>query len=246
MRALAALLLTVGTLSGWTESLTSPDFKGYLSGKGFAKGDAVIVEIDASSKLAFSASSTDSRTFTLEFSGGEVGNLFSFLPQGRTGGNQSVSGKQELSLRGRVAALVTEIDASGRGLVRGARSLEIEGRKESIEVSGWVDPRDVDQQRKVSFTLLGDARLVYRTLLSSSKDVLSAADIQDVLVALAQPAAGTSATVQPATIEPATAQPATAVAASTQPTTALSLTEAKKRELLLIYLNRLVDLVFGE
>jgi hypothetical protein len=260
-RALAILFLAAIVLAAPAENLTSPGFKGYLSGKGLAKGDSVFVQIDTTSKLAFAASSTDSRIFTLEFAGGVTGNLFSFIPQGRTGGDRSLKGAQELSLSGRIPAVVQEVDATGRALVRGSRAIEIEGREESIEISGWVDPRDVDGDRTVSFSMVADARLVYTTLLSSARDVLTAEDIREVLEALPQTTEG-AMVIQPAGSGTAAATgttttagtgtaatTGTATTGTTQPAAAplrsLTLTDQKKLELLLVYLNRLVDLVFG-
>jgi hypothetical protein len=227
-RAFAILFLAATVLAVPAENLTSPGFKGYLSGKGLAKGDSIFVQIDTTSKLTFAASSTDSRIFTLEFAGGVTGNLFSFIPQGRTGGDRSLKGDQELSLSGRIPAVVQEVDASGRALVRGARAIEIEGREESIEISGWIDPRDVGGDRTIGFSMVADARLVYRTLLSSARDVLTAEDIREVLETLPQTAEG-ALVIQPAA----------------PPLTTFTLTDQKKLELLLVYLNRLVDLVFG-
>lgn len=242
-RALAILFLAAITLEVPAENLTTPGFKGYLSGKGLAKGDTVFVQIDTTSKLAFTASSSDSRMFTLEFSGGTTGNLFSFLPQGRTGGDRSLEGTQELSLEGRIPATVTEVDAAGKALVRGTRAIEIEGREESIEISGWIDPRDVDGDRAVSFSNVADARLVYRTLLTSARDVLTPEDIREVLESLPATAGGVTV------IQPAGTAPSSSATATTQPAAAplasVTLTDQKKLELLLIYLNRLVDLVFG-
>jgi hypothetical protein len=265
-RVLAILFLAAIALAVPAENLTSPGFKGYLSGKSLVKGDSILVQIDTTSKLAFTASSTDSRTFTLEFAGGVTGNLFSFIPQGRTGGDRSLKGTQELSLIGRIPATVTEVDAAGRVLVRGSRAIEIEGREESIVISGWVDPRDVEGDRTVTFSKVADARLVYRTLLSSARDVLTAEDIKEVLAALPQTAegamviqpAGTGTTAAPtaATTTGTAVQPgaaATAVTTTTGttqpaavPPASFTLTDKKKLELLLIYLNRLVDLVFGQ
>jgi len=256
-RALALILLAATILAAGAENLTSPGFKGYLSGKGLAKGDSVFVQIDTTSKLAFAAASTDARTFTLEFSGGVTGNLFSFIPPGRTAGDRTLKGTQELSVEGRIPATVMEIDDAGRALVRGSRTIEIEGRKESIEISGWVDPRDVEGDRTVGFSMLADARLVYTTFLSSTRDVLTAEDIVEVLQALPQTPEG-AALIQPAgTVGATTGTPAatgtgqpvgTATgtpAAQPAPLATITLTDRKKLELLLVYLNRLVDLVFG-
>ena len=109
-RILAIFVVVIAASGGWSESLTSPDFKGWLStAKPLAQGDAVTVEIDATTKLSFSATSADNKSFTLDFAGGDAGSLFAFLPQGRTGDARSVKGSADLSLTGRIAAQVTFI-----------------------------------------------------------------------------------------------------------------------------------------
>lgn len=237
-RLAMALLLLRGLLPAGAESLWSPEFKGYLGGgPGLAAGDVLVVEIDASSSLSFSASNTDSKTLTLEFSGGESGNLFAFLPQVRSGGAQSTKGKEELSLTTQVPVVVVQVGADGRAQVQGSRVVSVEGKEESITVTGRVDPSMVDARRRIPLSLLTDARLVYRTFLRPSRDVLTQRDLQEIFAA--QPAAG-----QPAA---ATGQPA-AAAQPGQPAQAgrtLAITDARKRELLLQYLNSLVDILFS-
>ena len=237
---IVCLLLLVGLVDAEAESLWSPDFKGYLAGSaGLTSGDTVVVAIDSSSSLSFSASNNDSKTLTLEFSGGEGGNLFSFLPQVKTGGSQSAKGESKYSLRGEIPAIVTDIDASGRATISGSRSVVLEGKEETVTLSGWVNPKDVDQEGKVPLSRVGNARLTYRTFLIPAEPVLTARDIQEIITA------GTTGT--PAAAD---AAGAAAPAASTQPqpaqsqTRTLSLSEAKKRELLLLYLNRLMDVLF--
>jgi flagellar basal body L-ring protein FlgH len=245
-RIIMLFLLLAGLVPAGGESLWSPDFKGYLSGsRGFAVGDSLVVQIDASSSLSFSSSSNDTKNFTLEFSGGDSGNLFSFLPQLRTGGNRSTGGKDTLSLKTQMPVVVTAVDAAGAAQVQGSRTVTIEGKNESVTVSGILSPGLVDQKGSVNFSRLANARLTYTTFLSSSRDVLSQADLVRLLApapaapaAAAQPAAG--ATAQPAA--GATAQPA----AAATPQGSLTISDARKRELLLLYLNRLIDVVFPQ
>jgi flagellar L-ring protein precursor FlgH len=240
---LLILVAFAGLHTAGAESLWSPDFKGYLSGsKGLGKGDTLSVAIDASSSLSFSASNNDSKTLTLEFSGGEGGNLFSFLPQVKTGGSQSAKGGSSYSLRGEIPVIVTGMDASGMALISGSRSVTVEGKEESITLSGWVNPRDVDQKGSVGLSHVGSARLIYRTFLIPSTQVLSAKDIQEILAA---GAAATSGAPAAATGPAATGSaPAAGAAALGAPTKTLALTDAKKKELLLLYLNRLMDVLF--
>jgi hypothetical protein len=224
------------------ESLWSSDFKGYLSGaRGFVKGDAVVVQIDASSTLSFSATTNDSKSLTMEFSGGDAGGLFSFLPQGKTTDALSAKGAETYTLSAEVAAVVADVDATGRGMIQGSRSVSIDGKTETVTISGWVSPKDVGPQGKIPFSRLADARLVYKTLLIPSEPILTDKDIQQIL-AQQMPAAGSTGA-------PTTA-PADAAAGTTYtpaaPAQSMALSDAKKKELLLIYLNKLIDILFAQ
>jgi flagellar basal body L-ring protein FlgH len=263
------LLLAV-VLPAGGESLWSPDFKGYLSGsKGLAVGDALVVQIDASSSLSFSASSNDSKNLTLEFTGGDSGNIFSFLPQVRTGGTQTTAGKDSLSLKTQIPVVVTAVNPDGTAQVQGSRTVAIQGKSESITVTGSVSPGLLDQKGSINFSKLANARLAYTTFLASPKDVLSPADLQRLLApapaaaaptavapaGTAAPAAGTTAAATPGTAAPATGTataPGTAAPAAGAATAApaaqpgLTIPDARKKELLLLYLNRLIDVVFSQ
>jgi flagellar L-ring protein precursor FlgH len=252
-RIAIAILLLAGLASAGAESLWSPDFKGYLSGgASLAAGDVLVVDIDASSSLSFSASNTDSKNLTLEFSGGESGNLFSFLPQVRTGGAQSAKGKEELSLRTQVPVVVAQVGADGRAQVQGSRSISVEGKEESITVSGLVDPRLVDSKRRIALSQLAGARLVYRTFLRPSRETLTQRDLQEIFAAQPAPAAAGSASATGTTAAAGTATTAAGTTAAAAPAAAaqpaartLTITETRKRELLLLYLNSLIDVLFA-
>jgi flagellar L-ring protein precursor FlgH len=248
------LLLLAGFASASADSLWSPDFRGYLSGgRGPAVGDVLVVEIDASSSLSFSSSSNDSKNLTLEFSGGETGNLFSFLPQLRTGGSQSAKGKEDLGLRTTIPVTVVAIGSDGRAQVQGARAVSVQGKEESVTVSGWASPKFVDQKGRISFSQLADARLLYRTFLQSSREVLTQKDLQEMLAPSPQASAGGPTTAVQATPAPAAApaQPATAASGAAAPPSTTSqktyaIPDARKKELLLLYLNRLIDVIFAQ
>ena len=246
-RLAIVFLLLSGLLPAGAESLWSPDFKGYLGGgPGLAAGDVLVVEIDASSSLSFSASNTDSKTLTLEFSGGETGNLFAFLPQVRTGGAQSTKGKEDLSLTTQIPVVVVQIGADGRAQVQGSRTISLEGKEESVTVSGRVDPSLVDAKRRIPLSLLTDARLVYRTFLRPSRDVLTQRDLQEIFAA--QPAAAHRRSAARCRHCPRRAARSSGRSQG-QPRSpqrrTLAIPEARKRELLLLYLNSLIDILFS-
>ncbi len=215
-RVVLPFLLLAVLMPAGAESLWSPAFKGYLSGsQGLAVGDALVVQIDAATSLSFASSSNDSKNLTLEFTGGETGNLFSFLPQVRTGGTLTTTGKDTLSLKADIPVVVTAVNADGTAQVQGARTITVQGKNESITVSGLVSPGLLDQKGTISFSRLANARLAYRTFLASAANVLSPADLQAILAPAAAPAAGAAAV--PATAAPATALGAAATGAAAAP-----------------------------
>jgi flagellar basal body L-ring protein FlgH len=243
-------------MAAGAESLWSPGFKGYLSGgRGPAVGDVLVIQIDASSSLSFTSSSNDSKNLTLEFSGGEAGNLFSFLPQVRTSGSRNATGRDVLSLKTEIPVVVTAVNPDGTAQVQGSRTVSVEGKNESVTVSGTVSPSLVDQKGSVAFSRLANSRLVYTTFLTSSQDVLSPADIRQVLApapapagAPGAPAAAPAAGAAPGAPAAPGAAPAAGQAPAAQPAAApgLTLSDPKKRQLLLLYLNRLIDVIFPQ
>jgi hypothetical protein len=237
--------LLVAAFAAGGESLWSPAFKGYLSGSaGLAVGDALVVQIDASSSLSFSSSSSDSKNLTLEFTGGGAGDLFSFLPQVRTGGTLSTTGKDSLRLKAAIPVVVTTVAPDGTAQVQGSRTIIVQGKNESITVSGFVPRGLLGQKGTIGFSQLANARLAYTTLLSSPANVLSAADLQTIVTPAATVGvapAGVAAPAAAGAAAPATAAPA---ASTTAPQATLSIPDARKKELLLLYLNRLIDIIF--
>jgi hypothetical protein len=228
-RILIPVILAAG-LWGWADTLWTPTFDGYLSARStIAAGDLIYVQIDGATSLSFQAAASDAKSLTLEFSGGEFGNLFSFLPQTRSGGEMSSRGRQQYKLESRFAARVAQVDATGKARIEGTRSVTLEGKQESLALAGWLDPADLVSGREVRFSQLADARLSFRTLLEPASPTLTSRDIQQIVAALTEPAVGATG-----------AQPATGGAARAE----YALTDARKRELFLRYVNRLVDFLF--
>ena len=242
-----AFLLLAATAAGG-ESLWSPDFRGYLSGsRGLAVGQSLLVQIDDSTSLSFSASSNDSKNLTLEFTGGESGNLFSFLPQVRTGGTLTTTGKDSLSLKAQIPVVVTAVNPDGSAAVQGSRTVAVQGKNESITINGIVPPGQ--PAGPITFSHLANARLTYTTFLASAANVLSPADLQQVAppASAAAPAAVPAAAAAAAPGAAPTPAPAAAAATPTAPAAqpGLTISDARKRQLLLLYLNRLLDVIFA-
>ena len=228
------------------DSLWTPGFPGYLSSESAVQeGDIVLVQIDASSSLSFEASTSDAKSITFEFSGGEFGNLFSFLPATRTGGNQSVKGGQDYALETEIAARVAEIDDTGKARLEGSRTFSLENKEELIAIAGWIDPGTLGSDRRISFSQLADARIRFRTFLQPAGATLSAADIEEVIQTIEIPGAPATAGAVPAeAAAPGEAEEAARAETLIQERRIYQLSQEKKIELFLSYINRMVDLLF--
>ena len=229
------LIFSIG-LGSWADSLWTPDFRGYLSSEAsLQEGDIVFVEVDAASALSFSSSSSDSKNITLEFSSGEFGDLFSFLPVVTSSGAQTVKGKEEYTLKFVIGTRVVEIDSLRKAFLQGTRSINLEGKEQSLTLTGWVDPQQLGPERKISFSQLANVQLEFRSFLQPSADTLTDEDIVEIIQAIqAPPAEG----VGEEEVQPEAPAPEGTGALSYQ------LTESRKKELLLRYINRLIDLIF--
>jgi hypothetical protein len=249
------LLLTL-TMAGQVsaDSLWDSDFSGYLTSKtAVQEGDIVLIRIDASSSLSFDASSSDSSNVTFEFSGGEFGNLFAFLPSVRTDGNESASGSQEYAFQTEVAARVTGLDETGKARVEGIRSFNVGNKEELVSITGWIDPGTLGPDRRVAFSQLADARLRFRTFLQPSGTTLTAADIEEVIETIEIPRAAPAPAGEqvegaeeaaPGARAPAVQPPAGQPEPLIEERRSYQLSQEKKIELFLSYINRMVDLLF--
>jgi flagellar basal body L-ring protein FlgH len=223
-------LLFVFTGSTYSQSLWSSEFDGYISNaRKIETGDLVVVKIDSEFSLTYRSSSIDSKGLTIELSGGEFGNLFSFLPDVKTRGDRSIKGTEEYSLTSRLVARVTDIDSDGLAFIQGSRTLAVEGKEESLTLSGWLDPRDITQTGEIEFSRVANTKITYQSFLQPSETILTDKDIVSILQDLT--ASGEAL---------ASATPEGAVEAKA----VVGLTDEKKKELFLMYVNRLVDLIF--
>jgi len=230
---LKSLIVCIFSLVCWvplSESLWTPGFQGYLSSESAVRlGDTVFVQVDADSRLTFSSTTSDSRNITLDFTGGEYGNLFSFLPVITARGDTRLEGEEAFRYSTLIGGRVTEIDAAGKARIAGFRSTSVAGNGETVSVSGWLDPRDLGSERVIAFSRLADARLSFSTFLQPSEQVLTERDIEEIVSTL---------------LEAPSEGDAEANAAAAPAQRSYQLSEDKKRELLLRYINRMVDLIF--
>lgn len=207
---LTAVLIVFLVLPLGAESLWDSDFSGYISENPTLKvGSTLQVLLISPLTLQYEASRVTSERVDVTFTGGEQGkDPLGFLPRGETSEDQSVTTEAEGDLRGALTVQVVEVLDDGSCRIRGSRSLEIDGLRESVQVEGILHSHDLTPEGIVSFDKLVDGKMVISTMLSGAEGTLSVPDV---------------------------------AALETE-----GLAAEKKRELLLQYLNRFLDVVFPQ
>ena len=246
------MILVVAAQSLYCESLWDPESQGLFSGSNTVQiGDTVLVSIDSETSLSYSATRIDNERVTLELSGGAAGGLFDFLPAGSASGNQSLKGTEELDITASFAVRVVSIDDAGHAIIQGGRTIILQGKLETISLSGVVDPMIIGASQAVPLSRIADARISYTTFLDPGAPTLLAEDLVDISTVAAEPVEAPVGAPVEAPVEapvgapveaPVEGEAATAGGATGGEIT--QLTDERMRELLLFYINRMIDLVF--
>lgn len=222
------------------ESLWNEDFSGYgIGGKRLEPGRILTVTINSDTNLTFSSVNSGERELILSFTGGETGDLFSFLPDIQSSRRNTVEGEEEFSLSTSLAVRVRETSAAGMSYVEGSRTRRVDGGVQAVTVSGWLDPQSLNSDGSISFDLLADGTLTYRTFAAGNEEILGEDDIT-AAVRTAESSAAAEAAGSPETA----ADGEETAAAERQPPIGIS--DARKRELLLEYINSFLDIIFTE
>jgi hypothetical protein len=235
---LLAFMLVTLVGRGSADSLWDAEHGGYyVPAASLRVGDVVAVQIDIDTAVSFSADRTDDRSITLEVSGGEASGLLNFLPQAAGSTDSRSEGDDELSIQGIVVARVQELDDNGMARIEAIRTVQVENATERFVVTGWLDPRDLSEKRTISFDRLADAALRYTGVLPADGPILTDADLTTILTEPFQTTEGAA----PATPGEAAGAPGVQQAPADS---GYALTEERKRELLLQYVNRVLDIIF--
>lgn len=240
-------LLIINSLLINGDSLWDNSFKGYLSsGKAIKPGDTVLVIISTQSSLSLTGASKENKSLTLEFTKGD--NPFDFLPGIQVTGTGKGENKSELELESSLTAVVDSFTPEGLAYITGERSITVDGKSETMELTAFLSPGDLSVGRSIPFSRLAKSKLTYKTLLEPEEDLLTNQDFLD-LTALLQPSPPPAETPpEEGTDTAGTTEdtaPSPATEAASKAAEKLQLTEEKKRELVLKYLNRLVFLIFN-
>jgi hypothetical protein len=239
MKRTAVLILLPFLISvvGISDTLWEEDFAGFLSESSLLnEGQVVQVILDESTSFTYSSSSIGNKQIFLEFSGGEAGDLFAFLPSGRTGESLSRKGSEEYSIQTSIAARVIEIDEAGMALIRGERTIVFQNGEERVAVEGWINPGGLDESFAVPFSALADSRLSFSSFLDPTGETIRENELIETTQTELEPE------TEEALIEGL--EEGELPLPEVPPAAGFELTDERKKELLLSYINRFLDIIF--
>jgi hypothetical protein len=120
-------------------------------------------------------------------------------------------------------------------LIRGRRTILFQNGEETISIEGWIDPAVVDASFTIPFSQIADSRLVFSSFLDPSKETIGGGELNKKE---AEQTAGAEEVVLEGVEEGTLPLP------EVSETLGYSLSEERKKELLLSYINRFLDLIF--
>lgn len=182
-------------------------------------GEIIRIQIDEKNILSYKATLNNNKSGSLTITGGDVSDMFSFLPDASSKQNFSAANTDELIISSTISGVISEITPVGLLRINGKKEIQVDKNKETIEISGLVHPKSINESGVINSVDLTNSSITYTTGIGSDSLVLTSNDFQEI---------------------ESDAGPGNSDAASKQ---VLELTDNKKTQLLLRYLNNLIDLL---
>lgn len=140
------------------------------------RGDILTVVIEIDEEAQISNSTSRSRTGSESMSvpqllgipqrineklpeGASMENAVDISSSGRSGGDGSVSRKEELTLR--VAATVMQVLPNGVLSIQGSQEVRVNFELRELLVTGYVRPADISRQNEITYDKIASARISY-------------------------------------------------------------------------------------
>ncbi|WP_319561695.1 flagellar basal body L-ring protein FlgH [Marispirochaeta sp.] len=247
LTALLSALILFSTYSG-ADSLVPPDFPGYLTAAGSLQvGDLVGVAITSETSMQYTSSFSSTGSVSLTFTGGEGDGLFNFLPSSDSMNQISADGEEETTFSTRIGARIVQTGPAGSFFLQGSRETRIDRAVQRVEIEGWANLRDLNDEGRIAFDDLADSVLVYSSFSRGDGQVIGNED----LVRQKEAAEQTEQDVPPVPEEEFLPEALAEIPEETLPeepasmSAAYSFSNDARRRLLLEYINQMINLLFS-
>ncbi|OGC09631.1 hypothetical protein A2V82_07675 [candidate division KSB1 bacterium RBG_16_48_16] len=136
--------------------------------RGQEVGDIITVLIVETSSAKSEANSSNTKSSDHGFSstGGKKSQsfmpLFGLKGQLDNGFDNDAETSRSGSLRGKITAIITDVNERGNFVISGTREMVVNGETEKITISGVVRPEDISTENTVYSFLIADAKISYK------------------------------------------------------------------------------------
>lgn len=178
-------------------------------------GDSIKILIEEETTISYKSDSKALKSYNLNITGGELSGLFSFVPQGNVEENTSSQDKDDFIIINSIQGRITQVD-NNYLTISGTKTYTINNKTSKVVIGGVVNIKDVYMNTVRSSNIM-DQTLSITTLLDNDNTIITSEDLATVI-----------------TNPDATSD--------FQEETQLS--EEKKKELLLQYFNKLINVIF--
>ncbi|HOD53100.1 MAG TPA: flagellar basal body L-ring protein FlgH [Candidatus Cloacimonadota bacterium] len=140
----------------------------YSDHKSFTVGDVLTVLISESSSAKSGAKSQTDRSFNHSFNTEAGKGPLDFIPLSGLGASAANTSKgdantsREGSLKANMTVRIVDIDNNGNLIIKGSKSVKINGEEEITSLEGVVRPQDVGSDNTVSSNNIADAQISYK------------------------------------------------------------------------------------
>jgi flagellar L-ring protein precursor FlgH len=161
IQLLIVLLSVIITLSASVPSI-------YSDHKSFSVGDVLTVIISESSTAKSGSTSKTDRSFDHSLNVEAGKGPFDFIPLSGFGANSANTSKgdantsREGSFKTNMTVRITDIDANGNLVIKGQKTVTINGEEEITMLQGVVRSQDVGADNTVSSNNIADAQITYK------------------------------------------------------------------------------------
>lgn len=128
------------------------------------EGDILTILISEQTQSSVQAQNQNGQDTSGGLSAGQ--GLLSFIPFFSYGANDSydASGQQTWSgtFTTRMTAMVKEVQENGLLMIEGTRTVDVNGEKQELVLSGLVRPLDISRNNTIASEQIADARIEYR------------------------------------------------------------------------------------
>ncbi len=198
------------------ESLWDDRAKDIYSRKiNYTAGDSVSVIVTEASSIDYRSNSKTLKTYNFDMTGKELTGLFTFMPKGSADETGNSQSTDNLRINTVIQGRVLRV-YNNYVTIQATRQVTIDNKVSTINITGDANMKDISGNSIYSNKLMNPVMAI-TTLLDNSKTIITPNDLQTTV------------------INPES---------TTDKKTETTLSDAKKRQLMLYYFNKILNVIF--